>query len=166
MGDRFLGGKLGGKFVGPNMIESELTLASMVRKQDSNQEDMTMMESSNKRELEAATNIAQEKTLELMLSNGANYKQYTKVRNQLANQFTQDVDNNPKTIKNAIRLLNNYNPLKSVQMFTGHQKEEEVAFVQQDEQEDQKLSGVEKLLEKAKEAKFTKAVAEIRRRRN
>ena len=64
----------------------------------------------------------------LMLLNGANYKRYNKVCNQLANQFTQGVDSYPKTIKSAACLLNNYKPFRVVQTFTGHWEEEEVAF--------------------------------------
>ena len=46
-----------------------------------------------------------------------------------------------------------------MQTFTGHWDEEEVTCVQRVKQEHQKLSGSEKLCEKAREAELTKAAA-------
>ena len=103
----------------------------MSLQQDSNGNDRPLIESSNKPELDAATKITREKTLALILLNGANFKRYAKVRNHLANQFTQGTDSYPKTIEGCIRLLNNYKPLRPVQIFTGHRKEEDIAFIQQ-----------------------------------
>ena len=120
----------GGTFVELSVIESEPTLTSVVRKQDSNQQDMTTAESVDKQELEGATKIAREKILALMLLNGANYKRHIEVRNQLANQFTQGMDSYPNMTKSAVRLLNNYKPLRAVQIFAGHHDGEEVAFMQ------------------------------------
>ena len=110
----------GGTFVEPGVVGKELMLASVALKQDMNGNDLTIVESASKLEVESATKIVQEKILALMLVNGANYKQYTEVHHQLANQFTQGVDSYPKTIKSTVRLLNNYKPLRPVQTFTRH----------------------------------------------
>ena len=44
-------------FVEPSVIKNDHTLASVVRKQDTNGEDMTILEPVNKQDLEAATEI-------------------------------------------------------------------------------------------------------------
>ena len=123
----------GGTFADPGIIEKELANAGVTVKNDSNGTDRPLIESSNKAELDVVTKIAREKTLTLILLNGANFKRYTEVRNHLANQFTQGTDSYPKTIKGCICLLNNYKPLRPVKKITGHREEEEVASVQQGE---------------------------------
>ena len=90
----------------------------MALKVDRNGYDLTILESTSKLQMESATNIAQAKIPALMLLNGANYKRYTEVRNQLANQFTQGIDSYPKTIKNTVCLLKNCKHLQPVQAFT------------------------------------------------
>ena len=70
--------------------------------------------------LDGATKTAREKILALVLLNRANHKQYAKVRNHLANQFTQGIDGYLKTIESSVCLLDNYKPLRHVQTFTGH----------------------------------------------
>ena len=56
------------------VIKKELTDASITLKQDSNGDNMTMVESANKPALDAAIKIVREKSLPLMLLNGPNYK--------------------------------------------------------------------------------------------
>ena len=118
----------GGTFVKPGMIEKELTFAGMTLKQNAKGNDLSIMDLADKSTLDVSTRIAREKILALMLLNGANYKRYAEVCNQLANQFTQDTNRNPKTIEISIHLLNNYKPLRPMQTFMGRLEEEDIAF--------------------------------------
>ena len=133
------------------MIKKEPTDAGVVK--DGNK---IMAESADEPALDAATKIAREKILALMLLNGANYLQYVEVR---VNQFTQVTNSYPKTIASSVHLLNNRKPLRSVQMFTGHREKGDIAFFQWGEREHQESSGSEKLHKKAKEDELAKAAA-------
>ena len=84
------------------VIESKLATARV-----SQGGNKTLTESANKQELDAAIKIAWEKILTLMLLNGANYNQYSKVRNAPFNQFTLGVYTYLKSIEEAVQLLNN-----------------------------------------------------------
>ena len=64
----------GGTFVEPGMVEKEPTFAYVALKYDTNGNNLTIVESASKLEMELATKIAREMILTLMLLNGANYK--------------------------------------------------------------------------------------------
>ena len=59
----------GGTFANPGVIKKELANAGMTVQQDSSGNDCPLVASSIKPELNAATKIAREKTLALMLLN-------------------------------------------------------------------------------------------------
>ena len=86
----------------------------MTLNQDVNGNDLPMVESTDKPELNVATKIAMEKILVLILLNGANYKRYAIVHNQLANQFTQGTNSYPNITESTVRFLNNYKPIRHV----------------------------------------------------
>ena len=99
-------GIYGRTFANPCVIEKKLVDAGVVV-QNANGKDLPLIETSSPMELAAATKIAREKALALILLNGANFKRYAEVRSNLANQFTQGTDSYPTTIEGCIRLLNN-----------------------------------------------------------
>ena len=97
----------GETFIDSYVIASKLAIAGVA--QDGKK---TLTESADKQEIDAAIKIAREKIFALMLLNGANYQQYSKVRTALSNQFTQGVNMYLKTIKDALWLMNNYKTLR------------------------------------------------------
>ena len=98
-------------FTNPGIIEKGLVDSGVAVQNDSNGKKHPLVEPSTKAELDAATKIAREKTLALILLNRANFKRYAEVKDNLANQFTQSTDSYPTTIWGCICLLNNYKSL-------------------------------------------------------
>ena len=117
--------------------------------QDGSGNDRPLIKSANKSELDTVTKITREKSLALMLLNGANFKQYAKVRDHIANQFTQGINGYSKATEGCVRLPNNYKNLCPVQTFTGYQEEEDIAFAQQGKRDPKKSGSHEKSNEKA-----------------
>ena len=89
----------------PCVLEAELVDTGVAADEGNN---LSIIENANQGETEAATKIARDKILALMLLDGANWHQFSEVCNSLSNQFTQEIDTYPKTIEDMVLLLNNF----------------------------------------------------------
>ena len=87
------------------------------------------------------------------------------MHNALSNQFTQGMDTYPKTIEDAVWLLNNYKTTMVKQPAVSQHKYEEFASIQRGEQEHQRFSVSENTRENAKEAKHVKATTKKKNKR-
>ena len=119
----------GGTFVEPIMLEIELAKMGV----DPANENSSRADAAAEDELLEAERLARKKALGLLVLSNANKGRYKEITTKLHNNIMMGVDKYPKSVEEAVRLLNNYRtcqPAPPRNDDGGTENKEDVAFME------------------------------------